>query len=353
MATMVIRPSRAGDLDSIFRLAESAGTGMTNLPPDRATLAARIAASVNSVTAEVSEPGTETYLFVLEDTASGEIVGTSGIYARIGFGKLFYSYKILTLTQTSSELGITVTSRLLQLVNDFTGLTEIGMLYLSPDYRRDGNGRLLGIARYLFMAEFPDRFVDEVMAEIRGWFDDDDRSPFWDALGSHFFGMAYPKADFLSAVGNNQFIADLMPKHPIYIDLLGAEAQSVIGKPHRDTRPALELLKQEGFRYHDYVDIFDGGPTLQARCQDIRGIRESRRAEIGAVARDRDVADRGDFIPRFAANCRIADFRVCRALVRAIDDDHVEIPAATAEALQIGKGDPVRFVNMFWDAQND
>ncbi len=326
---------------------------MTNLPPDRATLEARITESVASVTADVSEPGAETYLFVLEDTATGEVVGTSGIYARIGFGKLFYSYKILTLTQTSNELGITVTSRLLQLVNDFTGLTEIGMLYLSPDYRKDGNGRLLGVTRYLFMAEFPDRFVDEVMAEIRGWFDDDGRSPFWDALGRHFFGMAYPKADFLSAVGDNQFIADLMPKHPIYIDLLAPEAQSVIGKPHRETRPALELLKQEGFRYHDYVDIFDGGPTVQARRQDIRSIHQSRRAEIGAVVRDRDVADRGDFIPHFAANCSIVDFRACRALVRAGDDDRVEIAAATAAALQVGKGDPIRFVSMFWDAANE
>ena len=326
---------------------------MTNLPPDRETLTERLAESVASVTAEVSEPGAETYLFVLEDRATGAVVGTSGIYARIGFGKLFYSYKILTLTQTSNELGITVTSRLLQLVNDFTGLTEIGMLYLSPDYRKDGNGRLLGVTRYLFMAEFPDRFVDEVMAEIRGWFDDDGRSPFWDALGRHFFGMAFPKADFLSAISNNQFIADLMPKHPIYIDLLAPEAQAVIGKPHRETRPALELLKQEGFRYHDYVDIFDGGPTVQARRQNIRSIRDSRKAEIGAVVRDRDVADRGDFVAHFAANCRIADFRVCRALVRAGDDDRVEIAAAAAAALQVGKGDPIRFVSMVRDAENE
>lgn len=353
MTTMVVRPSRAGDLDSIFRLAESAGTGMTNLPPDRATLEGRIAESVASVAADISGPGAETYLFVLEDTANGEVVGTSGIYARIGLEKPFYSYKILTLTQTSNELGITVTSRLLQLVNDFTGVTEIGMLYLSPDYRKDGNGRLLGVTRYLFMAEFPDRFGDEVMAEIRGWFDGGGRSPFWDALGRHFFGMAFPRADFLSAIGNNQFIADLMPKHPIYIDLLAPEAQAVIGKPHGETRPALELLKQEGFRYRDYVDIFDGGPTLQTRRQNIRGIRESRRAEIGAVARDGDVADRGDFVPHFAANCRIADFRVCRALVRECDDDRVEIAAAAAEALEVGKGDPIRFVKIFRDAENE
>lgn len=325
---------------------------MTNLPPDRATLEGRITQSVASIAAEVSEPGAETYLFVLEDTATGEVVGTSGIYARIGLDKPFYSYKILTLTQTSNDLGITVTSRLLQLVNDFTGVTEIGMLYLSHDYRKDGNGRLLGVTRYLFMAEFPGRFGDEVMAEIRGCFDGQGRSPFWDALGRHFFGMAFPKADFLSAISNNQFISDLMPKHPIYIDLLAPEAQAVIGKPHRETRPALKLLKQEGFRYHDYVDIFDGGPTLQARRKDIRGIRESRKAEIGAVVPDREVADRGDFVPHFAANCRIADFRVCRALVRSRDDDHVEIAAAAAAALQVGKGDPIRFVSMFRDAKN-
>ena len=42
----------------------------------------------------VQRPGGEYYLFVLEDTARGEIVGTSGIAARVGGFDPWYSYEI-------------------------------------------------------------------------------------------------------------------------------------------------------------------------------------------------------------------------------------------------------------------
>ncbi|MFQ5535683.1 MAG: arginine N-succinyltransferase [Sphingomonadales bacterium] len=345
MTVMVVRPSGPGDLDQVFGLAKRAGTGMTNLPPDRDTLAARIDESRASFAAETSEPGAETYLFVLEDTDTGAIAGTSGIYARIGFGKPFYSYKILQVTQISHELDITVTSRLLHLVNDFTGCTEIGMLFLDPDYRKDGNGRLLGMTRFLMMAEFPERFAELVMAEMRGWFDEKGRSPFWEGLGKHFFGMAFPKVDYMSAVSNNQFISDLMPKYPIYIDLLAPEAQAVIGKPHTETRPALELLRKEGFRYQEYVDIFDAGPAVQVRLQDIRTVRDSRKRPIRELHQPADMERSGDFEYHYVANCRLPDFSVCRALLRVNDDGAVGLCEEAANALKVAPGDPVRFVS--------
>ena len=58
------------------------------------------------------------------------------------------------------------------------------------------------------------------MAEMRGWQDENGKSPLWEALGSHFFNIPFPDADYISGIGNNQFIADLMPKYQIYIEML-------------------------------------------------------------------------------------------------------------------------------------
>lgn len=341
---MVVRPSRPEDLDRILALAKEAGTGMTNLPPDRATLSARLEESFISFAKDVKEPDTETYLFVLEEPFTGKIVGTSGIYARVGSGKPFYSYKILNVTQTSHELGITVNSRLLHLVNDYTGCTEVGMLYLSPAQRKNGNGRLLGLSRYLMMAEYPERFADIVIAEMRGQFDEHGHSPFWEDIGKHFFGMAFPKADLISAVTNNQFIADLMPKHPIYIDLLSRAAQDVIGKPHNETKPALKFLEREGFRFEGYVDVFDAGPAVQARLKRIRSVRNSRKLEIHNVCGAEKAEASGGFTTHFVANCRLPDFRVCRAPLRVNKAGSVDIGEDAADALEVGPGDPVRFI---------
>ena len=76
--------------------------------------------------------------------------------------------------------------------------------------------------------------------------------------------MDFDRADYLTGVGQKTFVAELMPKHPIYIDLLPETARAVIREPHPNTRPALSLLESEGFRCEGYVDIFDAGPTVQA-----------------------------------------------------------------------------------------
>ena len=41
------------------------------------------------------------------------------------------------------------------------------------------------------MAEFRERFPAQVMADLRGYFDEQGRSPFWEAIGKHFFDMDF------------------------------------------------------------------------------------------------------------------------------------------------------------------
>lgn len=333
---MLIRPVTLADLDALEQLALQAGHGMTNLPADRRVLGEKVERSVASFARPVAQPGEELYLFVLEDPAAGRIVGTAGIIAAVGLSRPFYSFKLLKLPHTSRDLGKYETMDVLQMVSEYRGASEIGMLYLAPAYRRDSNGRFLSRSRFLFLAEFPQRFARIVMAEMRGVSDEHGHSMFWESLGRHFFDMDFSKADFLSAQGHYQFIADLMPKYPVYVRLLPEAAQQVIGKTHPHTRPALELLQREGFRFEGCVDVFDGGPSVHCPLEQIFTVRASQRAVITAV---QDVLEAPSHM---IVTTALAALRMTRGPVQ-VDLEGVVIDRVTAERLQVGAGDEVRY----------
>ena len=67
-------------------------------------------------------------------------------------------------------------------------------------------------------------------------------------------------------------------------DLLPTDAQTVIGKPHPGAEPALALLRAQGFRLNNVVDIFDAGPSVEAFVDQIEIVRTAVRmsaAEFG------------------------------------------------------------------------
>ncbi len=76
---IIVRPIRDEDLDNLMRLAKAAYPGMTTLPPDRDALLKKIEKSTTSIAKQVTEPGRENYLLVMEDTATNLLVGTAGI----------------------------------------------------------------------------------------------------------------------------------------------------------------------------------------------------------------------------------------------------------------------------------
>jgi arginine N-succinyltransferase len=174
-------------------------------------------------------PGGEVYLFVLEDLHTGKIVGTSAIVSKVGGFEPFYAYKIETTVAESDVLNVKQGNPLPQ-AGDRSQWALRGWVAVSqsPEYRKEGNGRFLSLARFLFIAERPRRFETTVIAEMRGLMDASGRSPFWECLGRVFFDTDFPNADYLSMV-NKKFIADLMPAHPIYIPLLPREAQDWAG----------------------------------------------------------------------------------------------------------------------------
>ncbi|GAB4265280.1 MAG: arginine N-succinyltransferase [Deferrisomatales bacterium] len=279
---VVVRPVRLEDLDQVRVLVQGAGHGLTSLPKDDELLRRKVVESHESFQRPVDRPRGESYLLVLEDRDTGRLAGTSGIVSKVGGFEPFYAYRVETHVHQSEALRVRKEIRCLHLVAEHSGPCEIGSLFLDAAYRRHGAGRLLSLSRFLLMAAAPHRFEREVIAEMRGVVDEAGRSPFWEAVGRHFFDIDYPKADYLS-VKDKRFIAELLPTHPIYIPLLPPEAQAVIGQVHEQTRPALALLEQEGFRYLDMVDLFDAGPIVGCPRGEIRTVRECRRARVAAV----------------------------------------------------------------------
>ncbi|WP_196140461.1 arginine N-succinyltransferase [Aliikangiella sp. G2MR2-5] len=334
---MVIRPVKMADLDDIVDLASKTGSGLTTLPHSREHLQRKIENSLAAFDKTENNPCDECYLFVLEDTKTGQVVGTSGVVAAVGTSKPFYTYKLNTEVHYSISMDIYRKLNFLTLTNDFTGASEICTLFLSPDFRGGGNGILLSRSRFLFMAEHPERFGDRVCAEMRGVSDDTGRSPFWESVGRHFFGVDFETADKENGEGNNQFIAELMPHHPVYVPMLSEEAQAVLGEVHEQTRPAVQMLKAEGFRYTGYVDIFDGGPTIEAPVKEVLTVRDSILLEVEIGSSDPHSASNA-----MLSNTGLKDFRACLAKLAPPKDNHVVITQECADALGVKAGDTVR-----------
>ncbi len=278
-----VRPATGEDFRAIYQMAKLTGGGFTNLPPDRQTLVAKLDRSQKSFTRKDDCQTGDLYMFVLEHPKAGKIRGTCQVFGQVGVTQPFYSYHLSTLTQTSPELGKTFRNQRLSLTTDLEGSSEVGGLFLHPEMRATGLGALLARSRYLFMKSHRGRFGDRTLAELRGVMDEAGHAPFWDALAGKFFGMSFPEADEFNAVHGTKFIADLMPRSPVYVALLTEEAKAVIGQPHPSGRAALRMLEHEGFVFDRYIDIFDGGPTVTARTDDIRTVRESREEKIAEI----------------------------------------------------------------------
>ncbi|MDF3036498.1 MAG: astA, partial [Paucimonas sp.] len=300
---LVVRTIREQDLPQLMDLVVRAGAGMTTLKPDRKQLVGRIETAEASF-AERIPANERDYVFVMEDLTNSRLAGVCAIKSAVGLDEPFYNYRIGKLVHGSKELGVYSEMDTLYLSNDLTGHSELCSLFLHPDYRSGNNGKLLSKSRLLFIAQFPHLFPGKLIAEMRGFQRPDGSSPFWDNLGRYFFKMDFNRADDLSTLGRKSFIAELMPRYPLYIDLLPEEARQVIGRVHDDTVPARRMLEQEGMYYEGYVDIFDAGPVLQARVSELRAMRNSAVAVIDPQAEEAATG-----MPALVCNSSLAGFR--------------------------------------------
>jgi len=176
MSIPVMRAVEERDFDQVHALAQLTGGGMTNLPMDREALRQRIDFTLESFSKKPEGPSGEVYMLVLE--LDGKVVGTAAIFSAIGLQSGFVNYRINTMFHFSEQLGKRVSRRVLVPTHDFTGAAEVGSLFISPQVRGGGFGKLLARSRYLFMAQVPDIFADRVCAELRGWREPDGGQPF-------------------------------------------------------------------------------------------------------------------------------------------------------------------------------
>lgn len=336
---MLFRPVRENDLDDIIRLASRAGVGMTSLPNDPVRLAARIQRSVETFDGKLSR-GQQGFLFVLEDTLIGRVVGVSAIEVAVGLDEPFYNFRLQRTVRASKELGVYKNQELLNLSYDHTGHSELCTLFLDPEYQKNRNGLFLSKARFLFIAAFRELFSPHLFAELRGRSDEQGNSPFWDALGHHFFDIPFADADRLTGTGMKTFIAELMPAYPIYVSLLPENARAVIGEVHANTSPARAILEKEGFSWRGSVDIFDAGPVLEAETDAIRAVSESQ--FIPAMQLKASGSS-----PLIVANNQFAQFRA----VLLSPEDHPELNQSMLDALAVNDSERVHAVTLHPEAR--
>ncbi len=332
-----VRAARGEDFDAIYEMAKLTGGGFTNLPADRDTLVQKLARSDGSFARQSEEQAGDLYMFVLEDPKAGLIRGTCQIFGKVGVVQPFYSYNLSTLTQSSPELGKTFHNQMLSLTTDLEGCSEVGGLFLHPQVRAGGWGTLLARSRYMFMKQHRSRFGDRTLAELRGVMDQLGNSPFWDGLAGRFFDMSFPEADQFNAMHGTRFIADLMPRTPIYVALLDDAAKAVIGHPHPSGLGALRMLEEEGFVFDRYIDIFDGGPTVLAPTDRIRTVRESAYEtviEVGDGGKQKMILATGN----------LHDFVACGAIAKRVPRKGLIIDAEAARLLGVEAGDKVMAV---------
>jgi arginine N-succinyltransferase len=335
---LVVRAITAGDLEALLEMATQVGSGMTTLKPDRKMLGDRVEVAVASF-AETIPPEQRDYMFVMEDTTNGRMAGVCAIKGAVGLEEPFYNYRIGTLVHSSRELGVFSRMDTLYLSNDLTGATELCSLFLHPDYRIGNNGKWLSKSRFLFIAQFPHLFTEKLIAEMRGYQAEDGSSPFYEGLGRHFFKMDFNHVDDLTALGKKSFIAELMPRQPLYVAYLPETAQEVIGKVHRSTAPARRLLEQEGMHFEGYVDIFDAGPVLQGRVSELRAMRDGSMAtaQLGEPAADAE--------PTLVSNTDMRDFRLI-VVPAAPNGGKLALTEAEMKLLHCQSGEQVRTLSL-------
>lgn len=335
---IIIRPIAQKDQNIFAEFSFESLLGMTNLPRDRNKLLNKIIHSETSFLAKIEEPGQEEYYFVLEDLTTGRIGGTCGILAQStqSFG---YTYRIETLKSQATKVPAPKETKILKVVPNPPDSSEVCALYLQPTFRHSGQGRLLSLSRFLFIAAFQERFRKKIVAEMRGYIDIRQISPFWDAIGRHFCDLSF--VELMARLDqSHDFIQEILPKYPIYISLLPKEAQEVIGKTHDSTKPAYQMLEQENFTFSNEIDILEGGPIMSAKTKAIRTIRQSAVVQVDVTADP--LENQTEYI---LGNERL-DFRSCFGKMQLTSKTQAVINEEVAHALMIDRGDHIRYVTI-------
>lgn len=340
MKPFLLRPVEKKDLRKLKKLILYSKVGIASIPENLNLLRDRIQTSLDSFDLKIKNFTEKSYLFVVEDLQTKELVGVSGIHTHTGQGNYFDVFQLKTEIFSHQPLKIFNDVKMLKRKKIYNGPSELCSLFLHPRFRRAKLSSLVSLSRYLFIGYFSKRFSKKLVANLRGVRDKNGQSPFWNALGKYFFGGKLKKVDTLKSLGQRKFIQDLMPKYPIYVPLLPLEAQDAIQQVYVNTVPALKILQKQGFKISNWVDIFDAGPYLLGNRDQIKAIKNQKKMIVMEILDEDNIED-----THLIANQNL-DFRVVHGHAKILSGNKVAISKLIAKTIKVEKGDKVTVLKL-------
>ncbi len=337
----LLREVRPSDLDDLEVLASRLNT--LNLPADRDVLKRLIEYSRASFGGKY-EPDDAEYIFVLRDIEQDRVVGTCMIIAKHGtFERPAVYFHVREVQKYSSSIDKHFRHQTVQLGFDFHGPTEIGGLILHPDYRghKLKLGKMLAYVRFLYIGMHPERFQDEIVAELLPELNADGTSDLWHHLGYNFTGLDYMTADKMSRE-NIEFIRSLFPFEPMYTALLPDHVAEKIGKVGTPTKPVEKMLRGIGFEYDQSIDPFDGGPTFRCRTRSCEAVKRTVWQKFAGTLDADDPGD-GTAMIGFEYDSHLVRFRATVGAYR-LGDDGVRFYSNGLDKLRCKPGDRIGFL---------
>lgn len=285
------------DLATLLKLARM--VYFINLPPEKSIIEEKIRRSAASFAAvgagtpldkllggssasgdASASARSPVFMFSIEDAETGNCLGTSSIISRMGGpGHPNLSLKLRVREFFSRDLQSGTKHTTAQLHLDESGPTEIGGLILQPSSRGHPRriGKQVSLIRFHFMGLHRPYFSDRVIAEMMGPITPDGNNTLWEYFGRRFINLTYSEADKFCQY-SREFMTSLLPRDEVYLTLLPPEARALIAQVGPDTLPARRMLEELGFRNHDLIDPFDGGPLLECDTDQIPLVKATRRA---------------------------------------------------------------------------
>ena len=332
----VIRQALPDDVATLLKLARM--VHFINLPADPDIIAAKVARSRRSFAGESPDERERQFMFVLEDTQTGGVIGTSSLICRMGWpGWPHISLRVRRREHFSRDLNTGAMHTTIQVSTDESGPSELGGLILAPGYRghREKLGSLLSLVRFHFLGMHREHFQPHIIAELMGPLTPDSNTLFWEFFGRRFINLSYSEADAFCQ-HSKEFMLSLLPKEEIYLSTLPAEARNLVGKVGEETKPAKAMLEKQGFTYRDRCDPFDGGPYLEAEVDRIPLVQATKRLTLAAGEPPAGAATA--FVS--CAADRGLGFRAVRSAC-SVDGHGVRLPKDVASALGARPGDTV------------
>ena len=305
-------------------MVKSSG-GLSSLQPRLNFLKDYIKSSEKSFSQKHNSDQPCKYLLGMYEGVGGKLIGCAAVKTKTGINTPFINFDILG---EGDDQHLKASSR-------FMGSTEVGSLYLDPDYRSLGLGSYLARVRYLLMATEPWRFDDCVIAELRG-ICGIDGSPLYDHIFKDKLEKNFMEADTEYFDRNPKSLGDIVPIGKLNTCDMPINVRASLGQPNASGQAAMRLLQSEGFIFTGTVDLFDGGPIMSVHRDTIRTIMNSK-----VLKAKRQEKIKGGVYSIVTSG----DFNNFRAVISKtkLNDDKVNISFEAFDSLNLQKNNTVRY----------